>query len=63
MRVKLENCIQALRSGVRRVHILNGFKKDFLRDEIYTSKGIGTMIVSEDEKDIYLKQEIEKRDQ
>ena len=59
MRVKMESCIDALRSGVKRVHILNGFRKDSLRDEVYTSEGIGTMIVREEEKNIYLKQEIQ----
>ena len=60
MRVKLESCVHALESGVKRVHILNGFKKNALRDEVYTSKGIGTMIVREEEKNIYLNQEIKK---
>lgn len=59
MRVKLENCVDALRSGVKRVHILNGFKENVLKDEIYTSKGIGTMIVREEEKQNYLEQEID----
>lgn len=53
MRVKLENCIAALRAGVKRIHILNGFKKDTLRNEIYTSDGTGTMIVRSHEKEIY----------
>lgn len=53
MRVKLENCIAALKAGVKRIHILNGFKKDSLRNEIYTSDGTGTMIVRSHEKEIY----------
>lgn len=61
MRVKMESCIDALRSGVKRVHILNGFRKNALRDEVYTSEGIGTMIVRETEKNIYLKQEIKEQ--
>ena len=61
MQVKLENCISALRAGVKRVHILNGFRKDVLRDEVYTSDGAGTMIVRENEKTIYLKQELAKK--
>ncbi len=60
MRVKLENCTNALRAGVKRVHILNGFRKDSLRQEVYTSTGTGTMIVREKEKNIYIKQEVEK---
>jgi len=60
MRVKLENCINALRAGVKRVHILNGLKRDALRNEIYTSTGFGTMIVREKEKKKYIKEEIQK---
>jgi len=60
MQVKLENCVQALRSGVRRVHILNGLKRDALRSEIYTSKGFGTMIVREKEKKKYITEEIKE---
>lgn len=54
MRVKLENCLAALKSGVKRIHILNGFKKDQLRNEVYTSDGAGTMIVRSGEKEIYV---------
>lgn len=60
MKVKLENCIHAVRSGVKRIHILNGFKKDVLRNEIYTSSGIGTMIVRHKEKNAYIKNELKK---
>ncbi len=56
MRVKLENCVDALRNGVKRVHILNGFKEDALRNEIYTSEGMGTMIIRESEKENYQKE-------
>ncbi len=60
MQVKLENCISALRSGVKRVHILNGLKRDALKNEIYTSKGFGTMILGENEKKKYIQEEIKK---
>jgi len=53
MRVKLENCKAALMAGVKRIHILNGFKKDSLKEEVYTSEGTGTMIVRSKEKEIY----------
>lgn len=53
MRVKLESCIDALRSGVKRVHILNGFCKNALHDEVYTPSGTGTMIVRQREKNAY----------
>ncbi len=59
MRVKLENCIFAVRNGVKRVHILNGFQKDVIKGEVYSSKGVGTMIVQEDEKKNYLQEELE----
>jgi len=59
MRVKLENCIYAVSNGVKRVHILNGFKENVLIDEIYSSKGVGTMIVNEKEKDKYIQEELE----
>lgn len=58
MQVKLENCIDALKSGVKRVHILNGFKKDMIMGEVYTSNGAGTMIVRKGEKTKY-KQEVQ----
>jgi len=53
MRVKMENCIAALKAGVKRIHILNGFTKDSLTNEIYTADGAGTMIVRSGEKEIY----------
>ena len=56
MQVKLENCVDALRSGVKRVHILNGFKKNVLTGEVYTSSGSGTMIVRKAEKTKYRKE-------
>lgn len=59
MQVKLENCIYAVRNGVKRVHILNGFQQDVIKDEVYSSKGVGTMIVREEEKKHYLQEELE----
>ncbi|MEM6811201.1 MAG: acetylglutamate kinase [Pseudomonadota bacterium] len=59
MRVKLENCIYALRNGVKRVHIINGFTKNSLCDEVYSTGGVGTMIVREKEKQKYFKEELE----
>ncbi len=53
MQVKAENCIEALQAGVKRVHILNGFRKDALLKEVYTPDGDGTMIVRYDEKKKY----------
>ncbi len=45
---KVEACINALENGVKRTHILNGTKKHSILAEIFTDKGIGTMIVKED---------------
>lgn len=53
MQVKMENCIDALKAGVKRIHILNGFTKDALRNEIYTTIGAGTMLVRRREKTLY----------
>lgn len=58
MQVKLENCVDAVRQGVKRIHILNGLKPDAIKREIYTSEGFGTMIVRMKEKKKYLKEEI-----
>lgn len=54
MKVKLENCINAVRSGVKRVHILNGLSPHSLLGEIYTKQGVGTMITLAKERDKYL---------
>lgn len=44
---KLINCIEAIESGVGRVHILDGRQKHCLLLEFFTEKGIGTAIVKE----------------
>lgn len=45
---KVEACIKAMENGVKRTHILNGTRKHSILAEIFTDKGIGTMIVKED---------------
>ncbi|MDE1152105.1 MAG: acetylglutamate kinase [Micavibrio sp.] len=52
MQVKLESCTAALLSGVRRIHLINGLRKDALRKEIFESKGHGTMIIQDSERDV-----------
>lgn len=42
---KLNNCIDAIKSGVSRVHILDGRIPHCLLLEIFTNKGIGTAIL------------------
>ncbi len=46
---KLEGCISAVRNGVSRVHILDGRIAHCLLLEVFTNKGIGTAIISDDE--------------
>ena len=46
---KLNNCTSAIRSGVNRVHILDGRIPHCLLLEIFTNQGIGTAIVDDAE--------------
>lgn len=57
MRVKIDTCIQALKNGVLRTHIINGRTIDSLLIEIFTGMGSGTMITELKEADIYTQQE------
>lgn len=41
---KVEGCVTAIKSGVKRAHILNGTIPHALLLEIFTDKGVGTMI-------------------
>lgn len=41
---KVESCVQAVRHGVRRAHILDGRIPHVLLLEIFTDEGIGTMV-------------------
>ncbi|MEA2015420.1 MAG: acetylglutamate kinase [Actinomycetota bacterium] len=41
---KVKACINALENGAEKTHILNGVKKHSILLEIFTDKGIGTMI-------------------
>ncbi|MSS64468.1 acetylglutamate kinase [Velocimicrobium porci] len=50
---KIENCITAIQQGVNRVHILDGRLKNSLLLEIFTKKGIGTVIYDEAEQDYF----------
>lgn len=46
---KLNNCTNAIREGVNKVHILDGRIPHCLLLEIFTNKGIGTMFMSDNE--------------
>lgn len=52
---KLNNCTSAIRSGVNRVHILDGRVPHCLLLEIFTNDGIGTAIISDEDKDDFAK--------
>lgn len=54
MSVKLADALIALQRGVKRVHIINGLSSHSLLFEVLTKKGVGTMITTEKEKNIYL---------
>ncbi|SFB37201.1 N-acetylglutamate kinase [Acetitomaculum ruminis DSM 5522] len=47
---KLNNCIDAIKKGVNRVHILDGRIAHCLLLEIFTNKGIGTAILADQEE-------------
>lgn len=47
---KLRNCVDAIESGVSRVHILDGRIPHCLLLEIFTKKGIGTAILKDDDE-------------
>ncbi len=46
---KLKNCIDAVKAGVSRVHILDGRKEHCLLLEFYTPNGVGTAIIEDGE--------------
>ena len=58
MRPKLDACLKAVQSGVKRTHIIGGFSPDALLVELFTGEGCGTMIVEEREKQVYQETEL-----
>ncbi|HIT89817.1 MAG TPA: acetylglutamate kinase [Candidatus Merdenecus merdavium] len=46
---KIQNCVDAIKSGVSRVHILDGRMEHSLLLEFFTNRGIGTAIISDAE--------------
>jgi acetylglutamate kinase len=44
---KIQCCLDALRNGVEKTHIINGTKEHALLLEIFTDEGVGTEIVSD----------------
>jgi acetylglutamate kinase len=53
---KLAAAIQAVRKGVKRAHIINGLEKNALLYEVFTVKGLGTMVLDRYEAAAYLEQ-------
>lgn len=50
---KLENCIEAIESGVSRVHIMDGRIMHSILLEVFSNKGIGTAILGDSEEGFY----------
>lgn len=50
---KLQNCIEAMKAGVSRVHILDGRIAHCLLLEFFTDRGVGTAIIGDGEKRYY----------
>ncbi len=48
---KVEGCLEALRGGVGRAHILSGLKPGALLEEIFTNAGCGTLLLSKTERE------------
>ena len=47
---KVEACLNALRYGACHVHILNGNERHALLLEVFTDRGIGTLVRGDEEK-------------
>ena len=46
---KLESCVEAIHAGVRKVHLIDGRMPHSLLLEIFTKKGVGTEIISDEQ--------------
>ena len=51
---KLQNCIDAMKAGVSRVHILDGRIAHCLLLEFFTDRGVGTAIIGDREEHYYV---------
>ena len=56
MMPKLQAAVDAVRSGVRRAHIIDGLADNSLLFEVFTKKGTGTMVISDSAESEYLEQ-------
>lgn len=50
---KIQNCVDAIKSGVSRVHILDGRIAHCLLLEFFTNRGVGTAIIGDEEERYY----------
>jgi acetylglutamate kinase len=52
MAPKMEACLRAVRGGVQRAHVIDGRVPHSLMLEIFTSEGIGTMVLADQQPDL-----------
>ena len=45
---KLDSCVEAIRAGVGKVHLIDGRMPHSLLLEIFTKKGVGTEIIADE---------------
>lgn len=50
---KIQNCVDAIKAGVSRVHILDGRIEHCLLLEFFTNRGVGTAIIGDEEERYY----------
>lgn len=50
---KIQNCVDAIKAGVSRVHILDGRISHCLLLEFFTNRGVGTAIIGDEEERYY----------
>jgi len=56
MRPKVTTCMDAVKNGVHRTHIIDGTREGTLLQELFVNEGCGTMIVDKKEKKAYEKE-------
>ena len=56
MMPKLQAAVDAVRSGVKRAHIIDGLSANSLLLEVFTKTGTGTMVINDDDEAEYLEQ-------
>ena len=49
MRPKMEACLRAVRGGVPQAHVIDGRQPHSMLSEIFTTAGIGTMVLPDKE--------------